>query len=406
MLVEQKKRKRVFFIILVSLVALLIIGYISLYLFINEKGKDLLEGKLRANGIDARIYEVNFTFPFRVSIVDLETPKFSFLKANGKISGFSPFEGLIFSELYIKGLRLNIDRQENNISNTSTIAANKNQEQSSSRFGSPFVFGLKAEKIILDYANVLIVDKSIDPPLTLEVSDIYAIIRNFRYPLEGKVIISKFESDIVFNGNKMNDVLEVSGWVDWPGKNMNVLAKFKELNYAAFSDYYPTNWKPKNMDLEHAYLSLNALLDAQKDRLTVNTYVILNDIKFKDNPQNQSRVKTLKTIIALLERNGVVYLDFDYVTKMSAPRFGRQQFKQIIQGELKRIGGVWAVNILNQLIGRADETIRDETIRDSVDNIKGLTLEPVIKGIEGFGNQLLDGIRKAVGAGNRESGDK
>ena len=59
--------------VIVTLLAVIIGPYVSLYVYINERGKDILLNKLKAKlNTKVELHTFSFSFPFRISLVDLK----------------------------------------------------------------------------------------------------------------------------------------------------------------------------------------------------------------------------------------------------------------------------------------------------------------------------------------------
>lgn len=388
----KKAKKRITIGILIA-AFLFVAGYSFLYFFINEKAKDVIIRTLKSKyGIDARLYGCNMTFPFRISLIDLESKEFGFMKATADIGRLNIFSGIVIDKLYLKGFYAIIDRDK-----IAPVAAQINPKKNLasvavSRQGLLPNLGVTIKEIVFDYGFLAFVDTSMNPPLEIRVDDLYGVIHDFKYPGFSKFSIAQLDGSVVVNGKKMEKALELQGWIDWSKKNMDVLLKLKELDYLALKDYCPSFWKPDHLDIAEAYLSLNSHLVSEKDKLTAENYIILNEIVFKTPPVNESRVKSMKTVIAFFEQNGVPVAHFTHTTKMSAPRFDINSLGDILLQQLRQKGAVGIFDLVNQLLGTTDQVVKG-----SVQGIKNIAIDPIKQGIEGFGEELLKGIRKVIG---------
>jgi len=385
MLRTTKQFLRIFFSILV-----LIVGpYILIYFLVNERGKDFLVNALRKRNIQAQIGEVTFSFPFRVTLVDFETENISFLQAKADIAGYNPFtKSLDIDNLFIKGLQIKI--KEDTIKSLKEKNLSLNPAHLDIQRMGPG-FSVTINNTIIDFSSIILEIANLNPSLKVAVENIRGTIKNFSYPQRKKILIN-LEGSLRVNDKVIEDALIVSGWVNWAKKDMDLRFKAKEIDYFMFKDYYPPFWKPENLEIKEAYLSLNSHLVSKKDNLLIDYYIILNRIVFNENPEDESKVKSLKTIIALFTQDEQPRVHLRYHTKMSKPEFKMSSIGEGMLAQLKELNTTTIIDSVNQLLGKTQEAVGS-----GVKSIKGITIDPVIKGIQQAGEELLKNIKGIFG---------
>ncbi|MBU2103076.1 MAG: hypothetical protein KKF80_06740, partial [Candidatus Omnitrophica bacterium] len=130
--------------------------------------------------------------------------------------------------------------------------------------------------------------------------------------------------------------LAIDGWIDYPHRNMDVDVTLQNIDYHAFAAHYPPFWKPDNLGVREALLSLAANLHSQHNNLLIDTSVILESIAFMENVQENSKIRYLKTIIAIIQgEQKKPTLSLRINTLMDAPQLDFSQFKNNFKGMIK-----------------------------------------------------------------------
>ncbi len=385
MIRKTRRFLRIFFSILV-----LIVGpYILIYFLINERGKDFLINILKKKNIEAEIGELTFSFPFRITLVDFGTKNISFIQAKANIIGYNPFtKSVSIDNLSIKGLQVKIN--EDIIKSLKERKSLPKQPPLNMQKISGD-FSISINNIIIDFSSIIIELASLKPPLKIAIEDIRGSIKNLTYPQRQKIFIN-LDSSLRIRDRKIDGALTASGWVNWARKDMNLRFKAKEIDYFMFKEYYPPFWKPKNLEIREAYLSLDSHLVSKKDNLIIDYYIILNRIVFNEHPEDESKVKSLKTIIALFTQDGQSRIHLRYRTKMSKPEFKITSIGESMLAQLKELNTTTFIDSVNQLLGKTQETVGN-----GVKSIKGITIDPVLKGIQQAGEELLKNIKGIFG---------
>jgi hypothetical protein len=394
---------------IVGFLILAVGGYTLLYVFINERGKEIFLDQLKKRfNIEVNLESLNFSFPLRFSLVGFQFKEINFSQAIIDIGAINPFTNRVtINSLYMKNLLFKLDREsisfmqskianggirEIDIKDTHIKGENVNRKignSSTKREDIPLEIVVK--NIILDNASLTFRDSTLKPPLNVRLGGIKAKINDFKYPTLGKFSLD-LESSLAINEKKMKDAVSAYGWIDWQNKDMDVFFKLKEIDYFVFDPYYPSFWKPKNLDLKEAILSLDSHLVSKNDNLLIDYYIILNKVIFIEESEDPSKVKTLKTILAIFEKDGKSRVHLRFRTKMSSPRFKITSIGEGLLLQLKKMDTTALADTLDQFFDKTQAAVEN-----GVKSLKGLTIDPTLGAVKGFLDEFLKNLKKIIG---------
>ncbi|OPX28550.1 MAG: hypothetical protein B1H08_05725 [Candidatus Omnitrophica bacterium 4484_171] len=399
MIKKGRKLLRIIFSILVLAAG----PYIFLYFFINERGKDIFLNTLKTKyRIEASLTDMTLSFPFKITLVDFKAKNIKFLGLTANIRGFNPLmREIIIGNLYIKGLNVSIDKNSIGLILKNKLSAEPGAKHSVAKEGAGGAYYLKINNITFDSASFALNYSELEHPLKLAIKDLSGTVKRFRYPSLDKMDLN-LNASLEVNGKEAKNSLSVSGWVDWLRKDMDLLCMVKNVDYFMFKEYYPPFWQPDNLDIKEARLSLNSHLVSKNDSLFIDYYIVLNKIVFNDNPEDESKIKSLRTIIALFTRGGQTVAHFGYHTKMSKPEFNVNSIGEGLLTQLKSMDTSNIIDSMNRLFGKAQDAAVS-----GVKNIKGITIDPVVRGLQQAGEEFLKNIKSILGMGkdkNKDSG--
>ena len=209
--------------------------------------------------------------------------------------------------------------------------------------------------------------------------DVSLDLKNFVYPELTKFYIklsASFESGKIF----IHDLVDIGGWVDYAGKDMDIEAKFKDIDYCFFSKYLSLNWQASRLGLKEAFLDLDITLKAKADDMAVSSTVTAQKYSFvsEANAQDLSRMKTLKTILAVLTGpQGKPVYTFGFSTKMDSPQLDLKGLGQGLNGTVNvpwlLVDGVvsGAVKVLSKGTGGAT-MLTGDTVNAAADILKSV----------------------------------
>ncbi len=406
MLKKKNKARRMLRVIFTFLI-ILAGPYMFLYFFINERGKDIFLNTLKEKyNIEASLDNLMFSFPLKVSLVDFKT-KGVYLPLGSVDLGFmNPLsKSFRISKIYIKGLKVKLDKEiithyalesKPNISNPSVTsgippkALDKEEVKTIVQGMSGDIF-VRINTIILEDISIILSDNSLNPPLEAEIEGLSGRIRKVSYPVLSKLFVD-ISGALRVNELKTGKSLSVSGWVDWLNKDMDITLQAKNINYFIFKDYYPRFWKPKNLELKQADITINSRLVSDNDDLIMDYYLIVEKIVFNDKPENEAGVRSLKTILALFKKDGVPTAHFKYKTKMSAPMFKVDSIGDGLHEQLKELDKFSIFDAIEKIFTKGQDGAES-----GAKGIKGITIDPVFEGVKEAGEEFLKNIKSIFG---------
>ncbi|MDD5584823.1 MAG: DUF748 domain-containing protein [Candidatus Omnitrophica bacterium] len=212
--------------------------------------------------------------------------------------------------------------------------------------------------------------------VTVTLEKVYMKVNNLNFTSRGlKKFSIQLKGNLPWEGTNYGSV-DVDGWVDYPRKNMDIDLKLQNVDYRAFSEYYPEFWKPDNLGVQEASLSLNANLHSRYNDLLIDTFLILERITFMEGLGDKSKINYLRTIIALIQGvQSKPILHFKLNTKMDSPKLDFSPLKKNFRGVIQ----VKPSMVIEEALGKAKEKItqgttsaKDMTVDNAVDAIKGV----------------------------------
>jgi len=387
----MKRITRKFLRIIFTLLALIVIPYAALYVYVNEQGKDLLVNAL-SKKLDTKVEldTFSFSFPFRVTLVDL---KVEGLQANQIVAdlGFSNFftSTYVLHKLYLNGCTYTITDE-----NVSAFVPPSLPEPVQTVSNAGFVVspeaaaGIKIKELWLKDCNVVLKLEKAEPPLILKLVNISGRIDDLEYP-----DLDKFYADIYsgisINGFSQDDVLFLKGWIDWPNKNMDISFKVDTINYFMLDPYYPPFWKTSNLELKTAFMTVDSKLTAQNDDLLIDYRIILEEFAFKDKPEDPNKIKNFETVLALLSQGEKPFLHLRHKTKMSAPTFKVTFIGEGLLDQLKAIDEEKSKDTFNYYMDKSRDLLES-----GMDKFRALTLDPPVKAVGSLFEEFLKNVSR------------
>lgn len=390
-------------IAIVSLLIILVVFLLHLifFAFVNTKGKDILTQQVKKNlGLDITINSLAIRFPFDVTVRGVRFPDFELDIADISLVWFNPFaRHLTLDKVSLSGLKIKVTLNKESISIDKFLVKDLSQgissEDKSIKEGTKTITPItspkykKAKKSIsLTIKKIQVINSKVVINYLNNQQTIAAILdrielnmRNFNYPALSNFYI-KFSSDVTptLKKEEDNDIrLKAEGWVDYLRKNMDLSLAVDNFNYLSFGDYYPSFWKPENLHITEAVLSLVSKLTSKNNDLVIDSQLFLEKIAFKEFKEDEdvsTKVKTLTTIIALLKGDKEkASLRFSIKTKMDSPKLDlvslQETFKQAVPIVPAVILGE-AVDKVKQKVGETVEKTGKVAVDTVVDTIKSV----------------------------------
>ncbi|MCK4810373.1 MAG: DUF748 domain-containing protein [Candidatus Omnitrophica bacterium] len=393
------------------LIVILIIGgvYAAFYKYVNRKGRELvinaLSNKYR---VKSSLGSLAFRFPFRLELTNFSCGDLSFDKARLDMTGLNPFKlTFILDNVYVEKLNLKVEKKKKEFIIEPFLEAAKedsiltNDEKSVSGSKIDVAAGKKAgfkermgviiKKIVVKDSSLNIINHGLNPPLELFLKNFNMEIKNFRYPELSEFHI-KLQSSLEVETFVMKDILNIKGWVDLKNKNLDANVRIKNFDYAAFEKYYPHSWKTHNLNIEEAFLSLEMDLKSVNNDLSIDFILVLEDITFVKSPEDLSKVKRLKTILAFFEKNKdekPMFKSPTIKTRMDRLEVDFFALWQNLRENIK----IDFFTVLGGLLGKTPEIIEK-----GGEEIKKITMEPAVETIK----SLVDIFKGLLIMGEKE----
>ncbi len=288
------------------IIAVIIMLHIVLFAVINIKGRDFILGGIKNNlGLEATMKSFTLKLPFNLEIKDFDCEALSFKRANISLRFFNPFaRRLTINKVYLNGLNVDATKYEFKIKEKTVLSSAKVKPDDSSispglkqktvkqkKEKKLTVVGeekSKKKKFSFAVGSLHIEDSRLDLtyfvnkcPLRVIFDDITLKVKSFTYPKLSKFYLTL---DTVLSpspqASEVANTLAVKGWIDYSNKNMDVAINVDNLDYFAFSKCYPPFWRPHNLKLKEAVLSLESKLNAKDNDLTIDNFLTLEKVSF------------------------------------------------------------------------------------------------------------------------------
>lgn len=332
---------------------------------------DYLEKNFAA---EARVESLSFKLPLNLEVKNFSCGDISFQKAS-IFGGFYNFftQRLVLNSVVIDGVNLKITRTKDAIHvNPFTSDKGKlNKKTAGNRgFIIPFAFAgdekeapeaeasgqgfsLRIINFYIKNGGGELIDLTTKEQTKFTFKNTTLKIKNLTYPRLSKFNISlntSFQTKDVAQGN----TVDVSGWVDYFNKNMNVNVDVQEVNCRTFNDYYPNFWRPERFGVRDAILALKVNLNSQYNDLIIDGVLSLDKIDFVEveagDEKLSDRINYLRTILALLKgTKDKPVLNFKLKTKMDSPKLDFASIKSNFKGMVS----IGAGAILGEVVGKA-----------------------------------------------------
>ncbi|MDD5429801.1 MAG: DUF748 domain-containing protein, partial [Candidatus Omnitrophica bacterium] len=283
-------------VIVILLGVVVVVGLLNLglSLFINTKAKSIIIKSVEENlGVKADLRSVKLRFPFILEIADFSCDYGTFSRVNITPVFLNPFSKVLtIRNVYITGLQLKIIKDKQGI--TGPVLLAKSPESASggevdSKAGQqktapaqesesrPWAFNI--QRLTVSKGSVEFSDLSKDNPLVVKAENVNMSLRGMTYPLRSKFYL-KLAASLRTKDGVAPESIKISGWIDYPRKNMDVDFNVEPINYAMFSEHYPNSWKPDNTGIENAEVSLKTKMVSYDNDLVIEGSLSLDKLSF------------------------------------------------------------------------------------------------------------------------------
>ncbi|MFA5008423.1 MAG: DUF748 domain-containing protein [Candidatus Omnitrophota bacterium] len=420
----NNKRKKIT-LILSALVLFIVIVHLIVFIFLNVSGKSLLKNYIKNNfGVPAQISSVSFRFPFTVVVKGFKCNDVEFSKADISLGLFNPFgRSVALSKVYINDLNFKLKIEKDKITIAPFFVKKTAKEAQPQALAEETkvaqkppeskrkAISVKIGKLLVNNASAQILDLTKETPSVFNLKNIDIMLKHFVYPKLPKFYI-EVNASLEKNNLKSDNLIKVKGWVDYSRRNMDVKFNINNADYLMFSEYYPPFWKPDNLGLKDAKLSLDSKINSVNNDLVIEAILALEKIEFLEQMQNDSRVNSLKTMIAFFRGdNGKPVLPIKLRTKMDSFHIDFASLQSEFKGKMKLDIGTIVINILDKAKGKIAETTKDvkeatvdkavgET-KEAAGAIKDVTVDKAVNTVKGVVG-IINGIIKSQKEGSNE----
>ena len=336
--------------------------HLVLFIFLNINGKNILKDYIRKNfSAEAEISSVSFRFPFTVVVNGFKCSDVEFNKANISLGLFNPFNRSInLSKVYIDRLNFKVKIEKDKFAIEPFFSKQKSasepaqlQTPEAAAAALPLKpkqksFSVKIGKLLVNNASAQVIDLTRDTQVAFNLRNINIILKHFVYPGLPKFYLEA-NASLDKGSIKSDNLIAIKGWMDYSRKNMDVKFNINNADYIMFSDYYPPFWKPDNLGIKEAKLSLDSKINSLNNDLVIEAVLMLDKLEFKEEMQNDSRVNSLKTMIAFFkdgQENPA--LPVKLRTKMDSFRIDLASLQSEFKGKMRLDIGTIVINILDK----------------------------------------------------------
>jgi len=405
-------KKLLISLVLIAVVVVLL--HLALFVFINFKGRDIIIAKLQKNfGQEAQLDSLSLSFPFAIEIQNFQCADISFRRAKASLGLSNPFTSLLISNLSLEDLTLKVtmdrkgaraeplfakpwgrrrkpevpDKASEGFALPDQISVSESKNATKEKLQPAKKFPIIIKNLYLKGGRIQLNEAIRGKPVITTISNINAHLRNFSYP-----DLTKFSLDLSGALKTQEGIskknIDINGWVDYSRKDMNLALKLKKIDYAAFSEYYPLNWKPENLGIGEAFLSLNSDFISQGNELTIKNALTVDSVDYlelEEGQEESSRIKTLKTVLAFLKgsRDKPTF-NFIIKTKMDSPKLDFSSIKKSFKETIPFSPAL----ILQGVAGVVKEEV-EEKLKDT----KEITVDEAVDIFKETGEQILDTLK-------------
>jgi rRNA processing protein Gar1 len=399
---DNTKKKGSFFKSLFFFIIFIAVCHLGIFIFLNLKGKDIIKEAIRKNyNIEAEIGALSLRFPFTVVIKDFKCADLSFKEANAVLGWINPFtRHFTLHRIYINSLNLKIKREKDNVSLSPffTKGAAVNSDETSGAIVkelfaqtniSPKLgsfgqeqrrnFSFKIGKLYLKNCYIEFLDLTQMPPITYIFKNASLELKHFVYPGLPKFYV-KINASLEKESLIMQDMIDIRGWVDYAHKNMDLDVNVNNVDYAAFSEYYSSFWKPDNLGVKEALLSFNSKFNASDNDLIIEGVLSLDKIEFLELNDDKSNAKLLRTIILVYKGDSdKATLPIRLKTKMDSFKLDFSSIQYDFKDKIK----IGPIVFIQNAVEKAKDIIsqKKEQAGEKTKEIKDVTIEKVDKTI-------------------------
>lgn len=331
---------------------------ISVHVFLNVKGKDLLIQRLEeVTRRKVTIAELTTSFPITVEIKDLQIENLfraSDIRASiGLVDLSRRSLGLNYLKLDHPELILQRDVPVEPAAAAAAPAGTGTPPQNTTeakpadqpapvlqRFNLPAFY---IDRFVVNDGKFIFVDKlSQTQEISIKFQGLNIKIDNFNLSHGGsRITYFDLKGAMPWREGSEEGKIDVEGWVNLVKKDMRATVKIRDIDAIYFYPYYSQWVDLEKARIEKAKLNFTSDLDALNNDLTAHCHLELTDIVFKPRKPEEEEKTAEKIATIVLDmfkamNQGKVVLDFTIRTKMTKPEFGFGNIRSAVEDKFNQ----------------------------------------------------------------------
>ena len=397
-------------------VIIIVLLHLALFIFINQKGKDIVVSTIEKSlGLKATLDSLTVKFPFTLTIKNFQCGDIAFKEVDVTLTPVNFFTRQSINRIYIEGLSLKVKiDKKGNVQFMSFPAPEaevvekevaKKEEPPKDEVDKPeakpsvvskpkpapdkelkvATVPFKIKNLRIRNSQVEILDQRGRKPLRVTFKDVDLKLKDFSCPQLSRFNLD-FNASLRPEKDPVEDYIKVAGWVDYLNRNLDVKIDLNSIDYFLFLNRYPPLWRPENLGIAAAQLSLAVDLNSWNNDLQMDVSLSLDQIEFVPDENGSFGKNMAKTIIALL-KGDTEKASFQFVleTKMDSPHFDSFAFKK----QFKKAVPLGPAVIANEAIKTTKDKLEAVAgdakgkIEAALEGTKEVTVDQAIDTIEG-----------------------
>jgi hypothetical protein len=385
--------------IIITVVSLIIIAFTFLHIFVNFRGRAILEKRLEeVFRRKVTIGILHTVFPLGVKISNIEAQGLFQIEevfAQIGISGLFR-NSLGLSSLLIKHPVITINKSTLQLMGDNTAVASGIKPASAKQKRSFFTFGFYVDRLSILEAKVNFIDTIKEKDVAIKVEQLNIKIDNLNFsPLGSHITFFDIKGKIPWGEGKEEGMIEAEGWVNLVKKDIQATLKIADIDGVYLYPYYAKWVDLEKARIQSAKLNFTSDIQGLNNNLVAECHLELTDIVRTPRPEGEGHEKAEAIANAVLDifrslSGGKIILDFTIKTKMDKPQFGFGTIKSAVEDKLasSRKGSIFTAQDFLML----PATLLKGTVKGAADITKTM-----IEGAVAVGKEIRKGADDIFG---------
>jgi hypothetical protein len=322
--------------------------FVAAHLFLNLKGKSLLEKKLQqALNRKINIGRLSTSFPLNNRIQDIDVEGFCKMKEVFLAPGAYDIFHQIFRLSLIKIIHPEIAIEKTSAGLSSCLIT-KSADQpdkpqvkitSVGEKSQPFEFAV--DRLIINGGVFSFIDsQTAKEKITISAQNLNLEIKNFILgKLVSQITYFSLQADLPWRQDHEEGKVNIEGWLNLKKKDMQAKIKIEDIDGIAFYSYYQEWVDLENARIKKAKLNFGADVNSLNNDMTVHYRLELTDIVFKPRSPTEEEHRAEKIAHAVIGifknlNQGKIVLEQTIQTKMDSPEFGFDIIRRAFENKL------------------------------------------------------------------------